>query len=45
MRPATARLLAHLGLAVEPPTLAFLDRLIQAHQTRVPFETLTKLAD
>jgi len=45
MRPATARLLAHLELEAEPPTLAFLDRLIQAHQTRVPFETLTKLAD
>jgi len=45
MRPATARLLAHLGLEPEPPTLAYLDRLIQAHQTRVPFETLTKLAD
>jgi arylamine N-acetyltransferase len=45
MRPATARLLAHLGLEREPPTLAFLHRLIQAHQTRVPFETLTKLAD
>ena len=45
MRPATARLLAHLGLEPEPPTLAFLDRLIEKHQTRVPFETLTKLAD
>ena len=45
MRPGTARLLSHLGLSVEPPALAFLDRLIQAHQTRVPFETLTKLAD
>lgn len=43
--PATARLLAHLGLEREPPTLAFLDRLIHAHQVRVPFETLTKLAD
>src|SRR5688572_29898180 len=45
MRPATARLLAHLELEREPATLAFLDRLIHAHQTRVPFETLTKLAD
>jgi arylamine N-acetyltransferase len=45
MKSATARLLAHLGVEPEPPTLAFLDRLIHAHQTRVPFETLTKLAD
>ena len=45
MRSATARLLAHLGLEREPATLAFLDRLIHAHQTTVPFETLTKLAD
>ena len=45
MKRATARLLAHLGLEPEPPTRAYLDRLIQAHQRRVPFETLTKLAD
>ena len=45
MRPATARLLAHLRLEPAAPTLAFLDKLIRAHQTRVPFETLTKLAD
>jgi len=41
----TARLLAHLRLEPEPPTLDYLHRLIQAHQTTVPFETLTKLAD
>jgi hypothetical protein len=45
MRPETARLLAHLELEREPPTLAFLDRLIHAHHARVPFETLSKLAD
>src|SRR5690349_3278191 len=42
---ATARLLSHLGLEREPPTLDYLDRLIEAHQRKVPFETLTKLAD
>jgi len=41
----TTRLLAHLGLEPEPPTLDFLHRLIAAHQSTVPFETLTKLAD
>jgi arylamine N-acetyltransferase len=43
--PSTERLLAHLGLEREAPSLAFLDRLIAAHQKSVPFETLTKLAD
>ena len=42
---APARLLAHLELERETPTRDYLDRLIRAHQTRVPFETLTKLAD
>ena len=42
---ATDALLAHLGLAREAPTLAFLDRIIREHQLRVPFETLTKLVD
>src|SRR5690242_15511068 len=45
MTDATARLLAHLGREREAPSLAFLDRLIEAHQKIVPFETLTKLAD
>jgi arylamine N-acetyltransferase len=45
MRPATSRLLAHLGLTQEPPSLAYLDRLVERHQVTVPFETLTKLAD
>src|SRR5262245_37350847 len=39
------RLLAHLRLDREPPTLDYLHRLIRTHQTRVPFETLTKLID
>jgi arylamine N-acetyltransferase len=42
---APDRLLAHLGLAREAPGLDYLDRLIRQHQLRVPFETLTKLAD
>ena len=41
----TQILLDHLGLAREAPTLDYLDRLIAAHQRRVPFETLTKLID
>lgn len=44
-RPALNRLLAHLGLEREAPTLPFLDRIIREHQLRVPFETLTKLID
>ena len=39
------RLLAHLRLEREPPTLDYLHRLVREHQTRVPFETLTKLID
>lgn len=42
---ATARLLEHLGLDRERPTLAYLHRIIGEHQRRVPFETLTKLID
>ena len=41
----TALLLGHLGLEPEAPTLEYLHRLVRAHQQRVPFETLTKLAD
>jgi arylamine N-acetyltransferase len=41
----TARLLAHLGLRHEAPTLDYLHRLVREHQLRVPFETLTKLID
>jgi len=45
--PATParRLLSHLGLAPEPPSLDYLNRLVREHQLRVPFETLTKLLD
>lgn len=43
-RPAD-RLLGHLGLAREAPTLAYLHRIVREHQLRVPFETLTKLID
>lgn len=41
----TARLLAHLGVQREAPSLDFLHRLVREHQLRVPFETLTKLID
>jgi len=46
-QPATPvrRLLSHLGLAPEPPSLDYLNRLVREHQLRVPFETLTKLLD
>ena len=43
--PAAERLLGHLGLAREAPSLDYLDRIIGRHQRRVPFETLTKLLD
>jgi len=43
--PAFDRLLAHLRLGREPPSRDYLDRIIREHQTRVPFETLTKLID
>lgn len=39
------RLLAHLGLEPEAPSLDYLNRLVREHQLRVPFETLTKLVD
>jgi len=39
------RLLGHLHLGREAPTLDYLDRIIREHQLRVPFETLTKLID
>lgn len=42
---AVDRLLGHLALAREAPSLDYLDRLIREHQLRVPFETLTKLID
>lgn len=42
---AAGKLLGHLGLDREPPTIDYLNRLITAHQRRVPFETLTKLTD
>lgn len=42
---AVEKLLGHLGLEREPLTLDYLNRLIKAHQLRVPFETLTKLID
>jgi len=44
-RSTADRLLAHLHLDREPPTLEYLHRLIREHQLRVPFETLTKLID
>jgi len=42
---AADRLLQHIGLTREPPSLDYLHRLIAAHQSRVPFETLSKIAD
>jgi arylamine N-acetyltransferase len=42
---STEILLDHLELDREAPGLQYLDRLIAAHQRRVPFETLTKLID
>jgi arylamine N-acetyltransferase len=39
------RLLAHLHLEREQPTLDYLHRIVREHQLRVPFETLTKLID
>jgi len=46
MNASTAnRLLTHVQLDREPPTLDYLHRLIREHQLRVPFETLTKLID
>jgi len=44
-RLATDRLLGHLRLNREAPTLDYLHRIIREHQRRVPFETLTKLLD
>ncbi|HET9952820.1 MAG TPA: arylamine N-acetyltransferase [Candidatus Eisenbacteria bacterium] len=44
-RVVADRLLAHLRLERETPTLDYLDRIIREHQLRVPFETLTKLID
>lgn len=42
---AADRLLAHLGLEREAPSLDYLHRIIRRHQLRVPFETLTKIVD
>lgn len=42
---AAVRLLAHLGVQREAPSLDYLHRLVREHQLRVPFETLTKLID
>lgn len=39
------RLLFHLHLDREKPTLDYLHRIVREHQCRVPFETLTKLID
>lgn len=39
------RLLAHLQLDREPPSLDYLHRIVHRHQLRVPFETLTKRLD
>lgn len=39
------RLLGHLHLAREAPTLEYLHRIVAEHQRRVPFETFTKLLD
>src|SRR5690349_23335238 len=44
-RSALDRLLAHLELGREAPSLGYLHRIIREHQLRVPFETLTKLTD
>jgi len=44
-RSTANRLLAHMTLDREPPTLDYLHRLVRQHQLRVPFETLTKLID
>src|SRR5262245_22910092 len=44
-QPIADRLLAHLGLEREGPTLGYLHRLVRQHQLRVPFETLTKHLD
>ncbi len=45
MNPHVDRLLGHLGVVREAPSLAYLHRLVRQHQTRVPFETFTKLID
>lgn len=42
---AAGSLLRHLELKREAPSLDYLNRIIRRHQLRVPFETLTKLAD
>lgn len=39
------KLLRHLHLDREAPTLGYLHRIIREHQLRVPFETLTKITD
>jgi arylamine N-acetyltransferase len=44
-RRAVDRLMGHLRLGREAPTLDYLHRIIHEHQLRVPFETLTKLID
>ena len=44
-RGSADRLLGHLKLNREAPSRGYLDRIIHEHQTRVPFETLTKLID
>ena len=44
-RLAADRLLEHLGLERQAPTLQYLNLLVREHQLRVPFETLTKLID
>jgi arylamine N-acetyltransferase len=44
-RAPVERLLEHLQLPREQPSLDYLHRLVRQHQLRVPFETLTKLID
>lgn len=44
-RPLADRLLGHLQLNRETPSLPYLNSVIREHQLRIPFETLTKLTD
>jgi hypothetical protein len=37
--------LKHLGLSKEGPSLSYLDKIIFAHQHKVPFETYTRITD
>jgi len=44
-RAVVNRLLEHLGIARQAPSLDYLHEIVRTHQLRVPFETLTKLID